>query len=342
MPVSLLNAGHGGTDSGAVANGLIERDINMIVAKIAKELMEYNGITVPPIISGADLNEVIRLVNKSNKEQKIDIAHSIHHNAGGGNGSETIHSINYGNATIFAKILQEEFDKLGQNRHGSGLVTKLSSDGVHDYYGFIRNTDPSAVISEFAFLDTIDSKIIDTYEEQYAEAEAIAKAHCRYYGITYKSKKSSTISPTPSTNTSNKVMYRIILDGKQKSALSSMDIAVLEVKRAIDNGLATKGIVQRNTDSVDVFTYEKSQKQKSGSIIFSLYKPDLRAGQYLADYMGNIKAVDISEMTQEIFESYETIIQVGGQKYNSNVTLLLSGEDRFDTIISVLKYIKKI
>ena len=184
MPISVLNAGHGDSDTGAVANGLIERDINMNVAKIAKELMEFNGITVPPIISGSDLNEVIRQVNLV---QGANVCHSIHHNAGGGDGYEAIHSIFYGKGTEFAKIVEEEFAKLSQNAHGSGDLTKLSSDGVHDYYGFIRNTDPPAIISEYAFIDSDDYRIIDTYEEQYAEAEAIAKAHCRFYGIVYKS-----------------------------------------------------------------------------------------------------------------------------------------------------------
>jgi len=190
MPISVLNAGHGDIDTGAVANGLIERDINMSVAVIAKRLMEYNGIIVPPIISGSNLNEVIRKVNEIHKQTPVDIAHSIHHNAGGGDGSETIHSVFYGKATEFAKILEEEFDKLGQNRHGNGFVTKRSSDGIHDYHGFIRSTDPSAIISEFAFIDSSDYTAIDEYSEQYAEGEAIAKAHCRFYGITYKGLKS--------------------------------------------------------------------------------------------------------------------------------------------------------
>jgi len=197
MPISVLNSGHGDSDSGAIANGLIERDINMIVAKIAKELMEFNGITVPPIISGSDLNEVIRQVNNI---QGANLAHSIHHNAGSGDGSETIHSVFYGQGTIFAKIMEEEFDKLGQNRHGSGDLTKLSSDGVHDYYGFIRSTNPPAIISEYAFIDSSDYKSIDTYEEQYAEGEAIAKAHCRFYGITFKSPKSTSTIQTTSIN----------------------------------------------------------------------------------------------------------------------------------------------
>lgn len=223
MPVSILNAGHGDSDPGAVANGLIERDINMNVAKIAKELMEFNGITVPPIISGSDLNEVIRKVNAIHAVQKVGIAHSIHHNAGGGDGSETIHSVFYGQATVFARILQEEFDKLGQNRHGSGFVTKLSADGVHDYYGFIRSTDPSAVISEFAFLDTSDSQVIDSYEEQYAEGEAIAKAHCRFHGITYRSPQKAPVTP-PVTPTIDKdgYLFMRVLDSKADSVVAQI------------------------------------------------------------------------------------------------------------------------
>jgi len=206
MPISILNAGHGGNDPGAVANGLVERDINFKVATIAKTLMEFNGITVPPIITSSDPNEVIRQVNKIHAVQKVGIAHSIHHNAGNGDGSETIHSVYYGQATVFAKILQEEFDKLGQNRHGSGFVTKLSSDDVSDYYGFIRSTDPSAVISEYAFLDSIDYQAIDTYEEQYAEGEAIAKAHCRFYGITYRSPRQTPTTPPVAPAVTKKII----------------------------------------------------------------------------------------------------------------------------------------
>jgi len=227
MPVSILNAGHGGSDSGAVANGLIERDLNLKVATIAKELMEFNGIKVPSIIGGSDLNEVIRQVNKANTEQKVDIAHSIHHNAGGGDGSETIHSVHYGQATVFSKILQGEFDKIGQNRHGSGLLTKLSSDGIHDYYGFIRYTDPPAIISEFAFIDSNDYKIIDTYEEQYAEGEAIAKAHCRFYGITYKSPKNKpTIQSIDNNKGDDNVLEKAVLLYSKDDYFAGGDVAL--------------------------------------------------------------------------------------------------------------------
>lgn len=55
------------------------------------------------------------------------------------------------------------------------------------------------------------------------------------------------------------VMYRVILDGKQTMALSSQDAAIAEVRKAVDEGKAQKGIVQRNTDGASVFDYAKTQ-----------------------------------------------------------------------------------
>lgn len=199
MPVSLLVQGHGANDPGAVANGLYERDINKAVILAAKPLMEYNGITVPTIFDMPDVYQQAVAVNKLAKEYEIGIAHCVHMNAGGGDGSETIHSIFYGVATEFAKILEEEFDKTGQNRHGTGFVTKKNSSGNADYYGFIRDTDVPSVISEYAFLDSSDyiqaSKI-------FVQAEAIARAHCRFHGIAYKS---------PSDEGGKTVQYGILL-----------------------------------------------------------------------------------------------------------------------------------
>jgi N-acetylmuramoyl-L-alanine amidase len=241
MPISVLNSGHGDWDSGAVANGLIEADINLNVAKFTKELMEFNGITTVLISGIAEVDEIVRQVNKI---QGANLCHSIHHNSGGGDGSETIHSVFYGKGTEFAKIMQEEFDKLGQNRHGSGLITKLASDGVHDYFGFIRKTNPPAIISEYCFIDTEDYQSIDTYEEQYAEAEAIAKAHCRFYGITYKSLK--TQSKQESENVKTVVVY-----------YSSDDYSVALIAANKNGGCAMFNRNRGATVHVDVLSAEK-------------------------------------------------------------------------------------
>lgn len=55
----------------------------------------------------------------------------------------------------------------------------------------------------------------------------------------------------------SKVLYRVILDGKQVEALSDQQNAINEVKNAVDTGAAKEGKVQRNTDGVDVFVYTK-------------------------------------------------------------------------------------
>lgn len=42
----VLDAGHGGEDPGAVANGAIEKDINLSIAKKLKDFLELTGINV--------------------------------------------------------------------------------------------------------------------------------------------------------------------------------------------------------------------------------------------------------------------------------------------------------
>ena len=85
-----------------------------------------------------------------------------------------------------------------------------------------------------------------------------------------------------------------------------------------------------------------SNIKKSGKIIFYIYPADSRASAYLSDYLDGVKYVDIKDMNYDMWNMYEEIIQVGGEKVNSNVTLLLSGADRYNTLISVLKYMGKI
>lgn len=191
MPISILNAGHGNSDTGAVANGVIERDLNKAVVLKAKEYMQYCGITVETILDTPDINDIVNKVNEIQKKTPVGICQSVHHNAGGGDGYEIYHSIHYGEGEVFAKILAEEYVKTGQNPHGVGVKTRKSEKSNQDYYGFIRGTIPPAIISEFAFLDNISD--VEIAKQIDLQAKAIAKAHCRYYGIEYKDKDSSTI-----------------------------------------------------------------------------------------------------------------------------------------------------
>ena len=46
MPIVFLSAGHGGSNPGAVANGLKEKDINLTIMLANKEVLERHGVEV--------------------------------------------------------------------------------------------------------------------------------------------------------------------------------------------------------------------------------------------------------------------------------------------------------
>ncbi len=89
-----LNAGHGGSDPGAVGY-VVEKEANLKMTMAAKDYLEARGIEV--MMTDADLqdksetsNEIISACN----EYEPDVALDIHNNAGKGKGFEVYHTIN--------------------------------------------------------------------------------------------------------------------------------------------------------------------------------------------------------------------------------------------------------
>lgn len=185
-----IDVGHGGTDSGAVANGIVEKNINLTVGLKLKELLLAKGFDVM-LSRGTDsiltLSERCNMANK----WKADSFVSVHHNAGGGDGWETIHTIHTAQSEgdEIAEAIGKEFTKTGQNMRRMFSRESTKYPGT-DYYTVINKTNMPAVITEFAFLDTDDYKVVDTVEELYKEAQAIASGLCNYYGV-------GTPAPTP-------------------------------------------------------------------------------------------------------------------------------------------------
>lgn len=188
-----LDAGHGGYDGGAYYNGVKEKDINLEVTLQVGDILKRHGVIVYYTrISDVfvDLSERCRILN----ELFVDYMVSIHHNAGGGDGAETIHSIYGGLGKELAEKIMEEFIAIGQNKRA--VYSRTGNNG--DYYGVIRESNMPCVISEYGFMDTIDMQIFDTPEERTVEAIAIAKGILRQLEIAY-------IEPTnPSTT-----IYRV-------------------------------------------------------------------------------------------------------------------------------------
>ncbi len=177
-----INPGHGGSDPGAVANGLREKDLNLTISLKVNEVLQRHGVTT--LMSrykdeDDSLNGLCVDCNNFNP----DLAVSIHLNAGGGDGAEVFYSIVGGTGKTLAQNILNEIVALKQQSRG--IKTRKGSNG-YDYYGFIRMTNAPAVIVEGAFLDTKDHELVDTKAEQEAMGIAIAKGILKTLGIAYK------------------------------------------------------------------------------------------------------------------------------------------------------------
>jgi N-acetylmuramoyl-L-alanine amidase len=177
MAKVFLSAGHGGTDPGAVANSLREKDINLQILLACKTELERHGVTVvcSRVTDANDpVAEEVREANKSN----ADIAVSFHTNAGKGDGSETFYYSSNAKGKKLAELCEKYTKQIGQNSRGVKTGDKLY---------FIRKTTMPAVLCECAFVDnTKDKAIVDTVAEQKKFGVAYAKAILEYFGIKYE------------------------------------------------------------------------------------------------------------------------------------------------------------
>lgn len=189
MKKVFLGVGHGGSDPGAVANGVREADLNLSIALACRDELERHGVQV--LMSRTkdendSLPEEIAECNRYNPDLAVD----IHNNTGKGDGAEAFYYTGGGMSKTLAENIIAEIVKIGQNSRGAkpNIV-----NGVKEYFGFIRETNAPAIIVETCFIDNrLDLMIVDTAEEQRAMGIAIAKGILSTLGIAFVEPKPAT------------------------------------------------------------------------------------------------------------------------------------------------------
>ena len=182
----VIDAGHGGADSGALGNGLMEKDYTLLIAKYLKKRFDELGVSSKLV---RDTDETVspservnRILNAFGNSSDVLVL-SNHLNAGGGDGAEVIYALR-NNDTLANKIL----NNLGNEGLKMRKVyqRRLPSDNTKDYYFIHRNTGiTEPVLIEYAFIDNKNDadKIVKNYERY---AEGVVKAVADYKGIDYK------------------------------------------------------------------------------------------------------------------------------------------------------------
>ena len=82
-----IGVGHGGSDSGACANGLRESDVNLEMALAMKSELERHGVTIG-ISRVKDENDRLAEEIRECNAFAPELAVEVHNNAGGGYGFE--------------------------------------------------------------------------------------------------------------------------------------------------------------------------------------------------------------------------------------------------------------
>lgn len=181
----IIDPGHGGTDSGATGNNLLEKDYNLLISKYMYDRFKELGVPVA-ITRDSDTtlsptDRVNTILNKFGNSSDV-ILISNHVNSGGGEGAEVIYALR--NRDILARRILENIGAAGQETR-KYYQRRLPSDTSKDYYFIHRNTgNLEPLIVEYGFID--NTKDVEFLKENYKElAEAVISAVANYIGVPY-------------------------------------------------------------------------------------------------------------------------------------------------------------
>jgi len=182
----VIDAGHGGVDGGASGNGIVEKDLNLLISTYMYDRFRELGVPVKMTRTTdetLDSSERVDRILDAYGNGKDVIVISNHINAGGGDGAEVIYALRNTN-TLSSKILSE-LEKEGQNIR-KNYQQRLPSNPSKDYYFIHRETpNTEAVIVEYGFLDSSKDDVNQLKNNYKDYAEAVVRAVMDYKNLNY-------------------------------------------------------------------------------------------------------------------------------------------------------------
>ncbi len=182
----VIDPGHGGSDSGAVGNDMLEKDYTLLISKYMYDRFKELGIPVTLTrdsdVSLDPTNRVNKILNAYGNNSDV-IVISNHLNAGGGTGAEVIYALR--NTDTLAKKVLESIGAEGQTTR-KYYQRRLPSDTSKDYYFIHRNTGKTEpIIVEYGFIDDSNANVEFLKENYQRLAEAVIRAVADYKGFNY-------------------------------------------------------------------------------------------------------------------------------------------------------------
>lgn len=181
----VIDAGNGGTDTGATGNGLVAKDLTLEISRyIYDRLRELNipvVLTRDSDITLSDDERVQRALNAFGRGNDVIIL-SNQINSGGEEGAEVVYALR-NNDTLARNIL--EFLGAAGQKTRKYYQRRWPENLRYDYHPIIRNTENTeALIVVYGSIDNqADATRLKNNLESYAEA--VVHAIANYAGVPY-------------------------------------------------------------------------------------------------------------------------------------------------------------
>ena len=188
----VVDAGHGGVDSGAVSGNLQEKDFNLQAANYMYNRFKELGV---PVTITRDTDKTLSRQERINTMKSLGtdpnvIVLSNHINAGGGEGAEVVYPLR--SSPTLAKNILDEIGARGQIKRKI-YQRVLPENPSKDYYYIMRDTpNTTALLIEYGFIDNPRDRIkLQNNLTNYVEG--VVKAVSEYIGVPYSLPNTSEI-----------------------------------------------------------------------------------------------------------------------------------------------------
>ena len=188
-----LDPGHGGSDSGAVANGVREKDLTLSVYNKVSSRLASLGYSV---LTSRNTDKDVGLVSRADQANKsnADMFLSIHFNAGGRGASYGIETYYYKPEAGYTPAINKENhnnpERIEKSRKLANKIQQnlLYKTGAYDRgvkrasFAVLRETSIPSILVELGFIDNQEEvSKIKTNEYQEKLADGIVDGIVEYY-----------------------------------------------------------------------------------------------------------------------------------------------------------------
>lgn len=287
--VVVLDPGHGGSDGGAAANGLVEKNLTLKIAQYCKEELEkYSGVTVYMTRStdvAVGLEERVQMA----KNWGADVFVSIHMNSASpaATGAEvwypnsSYNSEIHNNGQKLASDIENELVSLGLANRGvkirnSESGSKYSDGSIADYYSVIRNSKLAGfpgIIVEHAFLtNSADAEKLK--QESFIKKMGIADATgiAKYFNLS-KEEDSGKFTASVIKKNDFARTFTVKINGKLSDG-ESYRVAVWSNKNGQDPNNLWTIVNKQSGNDVEINYNTTNYKNADGIYNIHIYKCD--------------------------------------------------------------------